>query len=71
MNNSALDEYFSKFRIYISGQNLITISDYSGLDPEIGNPLTNDGGSRSFELGIDRGNYPQPKSLLLGVQLTF
>ena len=71
LNNTTLDEYFSKFRIYISGQNLITISDYSGLDPEIGNPLTNDGGSRSFELGIDRGNYPQPKSLLLGVQLTF
>ena len=71
LNNATLEEYFSKFRIYISGQNLITISDYSGLDPEIGNPLTNDGGSRSFELGIDRGNYPQPKSLLLGVQLTF
>ena len=71
LNNTAINEYVSKFRIYISGQNLITLSDYSGLDPEIGNPLTNNGGSRSFELGIDRGNYPQPKSLLLGVQLTF
>lgn len=70
-NSQALDKYFSKLRIYISGQNLITLSDYSGLDPEIGNPLTNNGGGNSFELGIDRGNYPQPKSVLLGVQLSF
>ncbi|SIS63097.1 TonB-linked outer membrane protein, SusC/RagA family [Zobellia uliginosa] len=71
LENTSLEKYFSKCRIYVSGQNLITISDYSGLDPEIGNPLTNDGGSRRYELGIDRGNYPQPKSVLLGVQLSF
>ncbi|WP_225901850.1 SusC/RagA family TonB-linked outer membrane protein [Zobellia barbeyronii] len=71
LDNPALEEYFSKCRIYISGQNLITISDYSGLDPEIGGPLTNNGGSNKYELGIDRGNYPQPKSVLLGVQLSF
>ncbi|MDO6807815.1 TonB-dependent receptor [Zobellia galactanivorans] len=71
LENTSLERYFSKCRIYVSGQNLITISDYSGLDPEIGNPLTNDGGSRRYELGIDRGNYPQPKSVLLGVQLSF
>ena len=69
--SSALDQYFSKCRIYVSGQNLITLTDYSGLDPEVGNPLTNDGGGRQYELGIDRGNYPQPKSILLGVQLSF
>jgi TonB-linked SusC/RagA family outer membrane protein len=55
------EKYFSKLRVYVSGTNLITISDYSGLDPEIG------GG----EFGIDRGNYPQPKSILLGVQVSF
>jgi len=56
----------SKFRIYLSGQNLITISDYSGLDPEIGNNTTS-----QFEYGVDRGNYPQPMSFLLGLQLSF
>ncbi|SDM30554.1 SusC/RagA family TonB-linked outer membrane protein [Kriegella aquimaris] len=71
LDNTSLDQYFSKCRIYLSGQNLITLSDYSGLDPEIGNPLTNDGGNRQYELGIDRGNYPQPKSIILGVQLSF
>jgi TonB-linked SusC/RagA family outer membrane protein len=55
------EKYFSKLRVYVSGTNLLTISNYSGLDPEIG------GG----EYGIDRGNYPQPKSVLLGVQVSF
>ena len=71
LSGTSLEKYFSKCRIYISGQNLITLTDYSGLDPEIGNPLTNDGDARRYELGIDRGNYPQPKSVLLGVQLSF
>lgn len=55
-----LDDYISRLRIYISGQNLITISDYSGLDPELG----------GNEFGIDRGIYPQPKSFLLGLQVS-
>ncbi len=54
-------DYLSKLRLYVSAQNLVTITNYSGLDPEIG------GG----EFGIDRGNYPQPKSVLLGLQVSF
>jgi len=57
-------EIISKFRIYVSGQNLITITDYSGLDPEVGN-------GDLFEYGIDRGEYPQPKTYLVGLQVTF
>ncbi|MCK5370037.1 MAG: TonB-dependent receptor, partial [Cyclobacteriaceae bacterium] len=61
----------SKFRVYISGQNLITISNYSGLDPEIGTHVTTDSGDQNYELGIDRGNFPLPKSYVAGIQLTF
>ncbi|MGE5943246.1 MAG: SusC/RagA family TonB-linked outer membrane protein [Flavobacteriales bacterium] len=57
-------DLFSKFRVYVSGQNLITITDYSGLDPEVGN-------GNAFESGIDRGGYPQPKTYLVGLQLSF
>ncbi|SDF02954.1 TonB-linked outer membrane protein, SusC/RagA family [Pricia antarctica] len=57
-------DIISKFRIYVSGQNLITITDYSGLDPEVGN-------GDLFEYGIDRGEYPQPKTYLVGLQVTF
>tara|TARA_R110000868_G_scaffold121097_2_gene321340 strand:- start:7587 stop:10592 length:3006 start_codon:yes stop_codon:yes gene_type:complete len=43
-------------RIYASGQNLFTITKYTGLDPE----------STSL---IDKGTYPQSKAYLLGVQV--
>ncbi|MEO8252756.1 MAG: TonB-dependent receptor [Flavobacterium sp.] len=56
--------YFSKCRIYVSSQNLLTLTKYSGLDPEIGN-------SDGFESGLDRGEFPQPKTFLVGLQLTF
>ncbi|WP_240643098.1 SusC/RagA family TonB-linked outer membrane protein [Sinomicrobium pectinilyticum] len=61
---------FSRFRVYLSGQNLITLAGYSGYDPEVGAyTVTNE--VSNFEVGIDRGNYPQPKSLFLGLQVSF
>ncbi len=61
--NRMFNEYVSKVRVYASGQNLVTITDYSGLDPEIGK------GNQEF--GVDRGNYPQPKTFLIGLQVSF
>ena len=58
--------YFSSIRFYVSGQNLVTITDYSGLDPEIA-PI--DGNANTA--GIDIGRYPQPKSLIFGLNVTF
>lgn len=54
-----------KFRVYVAAQNLLTITKYSGLDPEIGTV----GGA--LELGIDQGFYPQARMFLTGVNLTF
>ena len=53
-------------KIYVSGQNLITITDYSGYDPEV-----NRYGSSSLSQGIDYGAYPQAKTILAGVNLKF
>ncbi len=50
-----------KIRIYVSSNNLLTITKYKGFDPEIG------GGS----YGIDRGIYPQARSFMAGVDVTF
>lgn len=50
-----------KLRVYVSGNNLLTITKYTGYDPEIG------GGS----YGIDRGFYPQARSFTAGLNLTF
>lgn len=52
-------------RIYVSGQNLLTFTRYSGLDPEIGQI------GSSLELGIDKGFYPQARVLLAGINVNF
>lgn len=53
-----------RLRLYIQGTNLFTITDYSGLDPEVG------GENSSF--GIDDVNYPSnEQSYLFGVNLAF
>ena len=48
-----------KFRVYLSSQNLWTLTDYSGLDPEIGAT------TGALDIGIDRGFYPQSRTCLL------
>jgi TonB-linked SusC/RagA family outer membrane protein len=57
--------HFEKFKVYMTAQNLLTFTKYKGLDPEIGSV----GGS--LELGIDRGFYPQARTVMGGVSLTF
>ncbi|MDT0645660.1 TonB-dependent receptor [Zunongwangia sp. F260] len=59
----------SNLRIYLSGQNLVTLTDYSGLDPEIG--VDNVLGQGVGSVGIDRGLYPQPTTITFGLQLGF
>ncbi len=64
----------SKFRIYVSAQNLLTITDYSGYDPEVGNryndnPATNN--SRFLTNGVDYGQFPQARTFLGGIQVGF
>jgi TonB-linked SusC/RagA family outer membrane protein len=56
------------FRIYISAQNVFTVTKYSGYDPEVGNRAP---GSSSLTNGIDYAVYPQPKAYQVGVQANF
>lgn len=51
----------SDLSIGISGNNLLTITNYSGLDPMIGGADTN--------FGIDVGNYPVTPSYLLNIKI--
>lgn len=61
-----------RLRFYVSGQNLITFTDYKGYDPEIGD-LTHDAGNdvKSLGIGVDLGNYPQPRLYYFGVNVSF
>jgi TonB-linked SusC/RagA family outer membrane protein len=58
------------FRIYLSGQNLLTFSDYPGLDPEMGTS-DNDSDAGDTAIGIDWGTYPQARTITVGVNLSF
>ncbi|HEX6981509.1 MAG TPA: TonB-dependent receptor [Balneolaceae bacterium] len=53
-------------RIYASGRNLFTLTNYSGLDPELGKVNNN-----NLNNGIDMGNYPVPRSFFLGLNIGF
>ena len=57
-------------RIYLSGQNLLTFSDYPGLDPEMGTN-DNDFDAGDTAIGIDWGTYPQARTISVGVNFSF
>ena len=54
----------SNIRFFITGQNLITLTRYSGMDPE-------NGGNGLSTRGLDKGGYPISKKYMFGVKLDF
>ena len=54
----------SKMRIYVTGQNLLTLTKYKGMDPEVH--------LAGLEPGIEWYTfYPRTKTYLLGLNITF
>lgn len=56
--------YIEKLRFYVSGENLFTITKYSGTDPEFSR-------SSPLDTGIDSYIFPFTRSFTVGAQLTF
>jgi len=54
-------------QIFVSGQNLLTITNYSWWDPE----TNSQGGANSIGQGIDHYSYPTAKSITAGVRVGF
>lgn len=61
----------NKLRIYVSATNLLTFTKYTGLDPEIGVNGSSGDTSKLLTNGIDYGQYPQPRTLLVGLNFGF
>ncbi len=59
-------KHISRARIYISANNLFTITKYSGFDPEV-----NTFAGSNTTIGIDNLVYPSARSFIGGFQLTF
>ena len=57
-NNVAHKLGMSKCRLYVSASNLLTFTKYNGYDPEVGS-------------GVDYGNYPQSRTYMFGLNLSF
>ena len=49
--------YISNARLFMSGQNLLTLTKYSGFDPEVS--------------GVDSGNYPFTRTISFGIDVKF
>jgi TonB-linked SusC/RagA family outer membrane protein len=63
-NNWLSNMRISKARLYASMNNLATFTKYSGLDPGVG-------GAADTNFGIDVGNYPITRSMMVGLNVTF
>jgi TonB-dependent starch-binding outer membrane protein SusC len=62
----------SSARVYLQGQNLFTITKYSGVDPAVSNAnIGNAGNVNDQTTGYDNGNYPANKIVTLGINLEF
>ncbi len=61
---SLSNEYIRNLRVYTTARNLVTITGYSGIDPELQDT--------GFETGIDaRGFYPRTRTFTVGLNLEF
>ncbi|UCG28061.1 MAG: TonB-dependent receptor [Bacteroidales bacterium] len=61
---SIMGNVFNNVRIYVQAVNLLTITDYSGMDPELAS-------FNDTYMGVDEGNLPATKQYLIGVSLGF
>ena len=55
----------SNARLYVSGQNLFTLTKYKGLDPDVV------GANPNLEPGVDNGNYPSSRIISFGLSVGF
>jgi TonB-linked SusC/RagA family outer membrane protein len=66
-NRSALSTIgFQKVRLFLSGTNIFTITDYTGYDPEVAAFTWSDA-----TIGVDFSSYPPAKTFTIGAEITF
>jgi V8-like Glu-specific endopeptidase len=58
--------HIENLRLYANIQNLLTLTGYSGYDPEIGVSTAS-----SNVMGLDNGRYPSPTVYSFGLNISF
>lgn len=57
-------------RLYVSMENLLTLTKYKGYTPDLGESSSTGVGYNVFSRGIDQGRYPIPRTFSFGIQLS-
>jgi hypothetical protein len=57
--------FVKSLRVYATGQNLLTFTDYSGFDPEVNSFAS------PLGFGVDNGVFPQTRTFIVGASLGF
>jgi len=72
-NNNLKKLGLSRARFYLQGQNLLTFTKYSGLDPDVTITNITEGynSQRDLSIGLDNGRYPLARTVIVGVNLEF
>ncbi|MFN8349141.1 MAG: TonB-dependent receptor [Spirosomataceae bacterium] len=62
-----------RVRVYVQGQNLFTITKYTGFDPDVTITNITEGynARRDLSMGVDNGRYPISRSMYLGINVEF
>ncbi|MEZ4776540.1 MAG: TonB-dependent receptor [Bacteroidia bacterium] len=63
---NATNNVINRIRIYVSSQNLLTFTKYTGYDPEVGSKY-----GALLTQGIDYGQFPQARTIMAGINLGF
>ncbi|MDR2969536.1 MAG: TonB-dependent receptor [Tannerellaceae bacterium] len=60
------NSYVNGLRVYVSGQNLLTLTNYHGMNPEVSN-----NGNDGLRQGVDNSSYPVASVYTVGVNIKF
>ena len=68
--------WIQNLNIYVQGQNFVTITNYTGYDPDVSfnygqGMWENDGSQHSVNRGVDDFGYPNYKTFTAGIKVTF
>jgi iron complex outermembrane receptor protein len=61
-------KFISSAKVFLTGQNLLLITKYSGVDPEVNSEVS---GTGTAPLGVDYLSYPRARTISLGVNVSF
>ncbi|NMH28623.1 SusC/RagA family TonB-linked outer membrane protein [Flavobacterium silvaticum] len=66
-----LTKVIEKARVYVSGQNMFVITKFKGYDPDFRQPNSTNPGQAVLNRGFEYGSFPNPRTIVFGVNLNF